>query len=237
MTLHIEDDGVARLGWSRPAAANAFDEALVEGLLAGVERAAADGARMVVLTGSDGRFSAGFDLRGEHDDRELAWRFARCEELLAAVRGYPGVTVASVVGPAFGAGADLVTACDYRLGDGTARFRFPGPRFGIVLGTHQLRAVVGRTRAMDIVLRGETVDASTAMDDGLLTHRLEADDHAAFVRDLAADIADLDSQTLRTLVRVIRPSLADESHAELSRSAHRPGLSKRIEAYRRATLR
>lgn len=237
--LEIRDDeqGVRALRWNRSKAANAFDDGLVERLLDEVRAAARERIRILVLSGGAGRFSAGFDLRGEQDDRVLAWRFVRCEQLLAAVRDFPGLTVASVVGPAFGAGADLVTSCAYRIGDPTARFRFPGPRFGVVLGTDQLRSTVGATRAMDILLRGETVDASAALRDGLLTHIIEADQHTGFVRDLAADVEDVDGETLRALLYVIRPARADSSLAALTQSVHRPGLAANIEEYRSSTLR
>lgn len=228
--------GVLDIRWSRPDAANAFDEPLVEELLNTLSAARDNQTRVLTLAGDGGRFSAGFDLRGEADDRALAWRFARAEQLLASVRAFPGVTVACVSGPAFGMGADLVAASDYRLGDARARFRFPGPRFGVVLGTDQLRLRVGAFRAADILLRDEEVDAQTALRDGLLTHVLEADEQHRFVSTLADDIQGLDSTTLRDLLRVLRPADADTSLANLTRSTHRDGLARRIEAYRAATL-
>lgn len=230
------DDAVAAVWWSRPEAANAFSEALVEDVLDTVQRLAAEPPRVLVLGGDGTRFSAGFDLSGGLDDRVVAWRFARAEELLSAVRAFPAVTVARVVGPAFGLGADLVAACDYRLGDDRSRFRFPGPRFGVVLGTHQLRARVGDFRATDILLRNELVPAEVALRDGLLTHLLSAEQQQRFVADLAQQCSDLDAETLRSLLLALRPDLADVSAAVLTRSTHRDGVAERIERYRAAAL-
>lgn len=227
--------GVLELRWRRPEAANAFDEALVEEFLAALRTAADVQPRVLVLAGDGGRFSAGFDLSGDLEDRALAWRFARAEEVLAVVREFPAVTVACVVGPAFGMGADLVASCDYRLGDARARFRFPGPRFGVVLGTHQLRLRIGAFRATDILLRNEVVDAETALRDGLLTHLLESPEQERFVSTLADDLGGLDSVTLRSLLAVLRPSDANASLANLARSTHRDGLASRIEGYRAGT--
>ncbi len=64
-------------------------------------------------------------------------------------RRAPALTIAVVRGAAFGAGADLVASCDYRLGTPASRFAFPGNRFGVVLGTRQLASVVGLQRPRD----------------------------------------------------------------------------------------
>lgn len=228
--------GVAWVRWHRPDAANAFDETLVEELIEALYRLAADPPAVVGLTGTGGRFCAGFDLTGSLTDRDLGWRFMRAEDLLAAVRAFPGLTVACVEGPAFGLGADVVAACDYRLGDSRARFRFPGPRFGIVLGTHQLTSRVGRARATDVLMRNAVVDADRALDWGLLTDRVEPADQPAWVAKLAADVADLTATTRRELLAILRPALADASAAALGRSSHRDGLGERVEAYRAAAL-
>lgn len=227
---------VAWVRWHRPDAANAFDEALVDELLEALGQLAEDPPTVVAFAGTGGRFCSGFDLTGSLADRDLGWRFMRAEALLATVRSYPTLTVACVEGPAYGLGADLVTACDYRLGDARARLRFPGPRFGVVLGTHQLAARIGTTRATDVVMRNAVVDVERAVAWGLLTHRVEPDEQAAWVVELAADVADLTAATRRELLAILRPSMADASAAALARSSHQDGLGERISAYRDAAL-
>ncbi len=224
---------VVEVRWSRPEAANAFDEALVEELLASLVNLRENGgARVLVLGGDGGRFSGGFDLRGDLDDCTLAWRFTRAEQLLAALRDFPAVTVASVAGPAFGLGADIVASCDYRLGDERAKFRFPGPRFGVLLGSRQLRQRVGSACAMDVLLRDRVLDAQSALQVGLLTHLRDEGAHQPFVETLAEDIGGLDARTLRSLLTLLREDEADPSMAALARSAHEPGLADRIERFR-----
>lgn len=229
-------EAVATVQWSRTARANAFSEGLVEQVLDAVHHAAVMQPRVLVLLGEGPRFSGGFDLAGDNEDDHLAWRFARSELLLQAVREFPAVTVACVVGPAFGLGADLVCSCDYRIGDESSRFRFPGPRFGVVLGTHQLRSRVGAARATDILLRNELVSAATALADGLLTGIFPAEQHRGYVEELSAACADLDNTTVNSLLRALRPAIADPAMAALSRSTHAPGLADRIDRYRSAVL-
>lgn len=229
--------GVVELQWSRPNAANAFNEELVEELLNALKRVATEPhLRLLVLSGAGDKFSAGFDLRDDLDDHALAWRFSRVEQVLAIIRDFPAITLASVVGPAFGMGADLVACCDYRLGDPTARFRFPGPQFGVVLGTRQLALRVTNYRAMDILLRNETVDATAALRYGLLTELLEAREHGRFIESLIAGMSGVDDVTLRSLLAILRNNDADASMATLDRSTHRQGLGGRIELYRAKTL-
>lgn len=237
MTMHpvvtiTRHDNVAWLRWHRPDAANAFDEGLVEELLAATEQLAADPPPVLALSGLGGRFCGGFDLTGPLSDRDLAWRFMRAEELLSRVRAFPALTVACVTGPAYGLGADLVAACDYRLGEARARFRFPGPRFGIVLGTHQLAARVGASRATDILMRNSVIGGNDAVAWGLLSHHVEADHQGPFVEELAADVADVPPHTRLTLLSVLRPKLADASAAAIARSSHLGGLGDRIDSYR-----
>lgn len=231
----LKPNGVLELRWARPEAANAFDQHLLEELLDALHRAQEERPRVLVLAGDGGRFSAGFDLGGELNDQMLAWRFGLAEAALATVREFPAVTVACVVGPAFGLGADLVTSCDYRLGDERCRFRFPGSRFGVILGTDQLRIRVGASRATDILLRNTIVDAESAVHDGLLTNLLPVSEQDEFVGELAEDLDGLDDATLRNLLAVLRLDDPDASLANLSRSTHHTGLGERVEQYRAQT--
>ncbi len=233
LRLKARGNGVVEVRWSRPHAANAFDDDLVEKLLTALTRMREDGdARVLVLGGDGGRFSGGFDLGGELDDHTLAWRFTRAEQLLATLRDFPAVTVASVAGPAFGMGADIVACCDYRLGGEQSRFRFPGPRFGVLLGTRHLRHRVGTACATDILLRDHVLDAQSALRAGLLTHMVEEAEHERFVDTLAEDISGLEPATLRRLLSLVREDHNDASMASLARSTHEPGLAGRIERYR-----
>lgn len=170
--VSISRDGpVLQVGLNRPDKLNAFSADLVEALHAAVLSAEEDETvRLLVFTGSGKGFSGGFDLGGleEMSDGDLLLRFVRVEELLQAVYHAPFGTMALVHGPCYGAAADLVAACQWRVCSPEAKFRMPGLNFGIVLGTNRLATLVGADRAHELLARPEPFDASEALAAGFV---------------------------------------------------------------------
>ncbi len=192
---------------NRPDRANALSPALVEALMRAMIRAYSDGTRLLVLRGEGRNFCAGFDQSDAAaiDHLEISARTLQIEALLQLFWQAPFVTVARVHGAAFGAGADLVAVCDYRLGRDGVRMAFPGFRkFGVTLGTRRLATLVGSDRAFDLVLRGRTVDVEEATSMRLLTHRLDDESATAFIRQLASEIEELGTRPFAALREATR---------------------------------
>lgn len=227
--------GCWRLVLDDPANANALSPMLVASLLDGLQNALDAGARAIVLDSADGRFCGGFDLRDVErvTDGELRERFVAVGDLLDTVRCAPALTIAVVRGAALGAGGDLVAACDYRIGTEAARFAFPGARFGVVLGTHHLAAIVGREAALEAVVEGRTLDARRAAACGLLSEICAEDSLAARVDDIVRCSETIDVDTLRAILRLTRDAVSDRDRSELVSSVSRPGLADRIRAHAR----
>lgn len=221
-----------------PERANAVSPGLVQQLQDALDDAIANGAQSIVLSSSGRRFCAGFDLSDIEtaDDNELRERFEAIEALLERFRRAPAVTIALVAGPALGAGADLVAACDYRIGTDDARLGFPGIRFGVILGTRHLAGLLGGQRARELLLEGRIVDAATAHEIGLLSERCPADRFEARVDEITAHAAALDPNALEALLRLTRMPASDVDLAELNRSTSRPGLAERMRAHARRAL-
>ena len=217
----------------RPDRANALDRATVRDLRNALDRAAADGVRVVVIASTGRAFCAGLDL----DDVRAAGEsgvtdhLSRVAALLDQLRNAPYVTAAWVPGAAVGAGADLALACDYRVGTHDAWFRFPGSRFGLLLGTRHLVRVAGADRARDILLRDRRVAADEALRIGLLTSIAESEDARSAAEELGAGVADLDTTTLRRLLAATRGAGADEDQRLVSESLAVPGLPGRLLEY------
>jgi enoyl-CoA hydratase/carnithine racemase len=225
--------GVVALELRAPRRGNALSTPLVAELIAALSTVAHGGdGRVLVIRSSSRVFCSGFDLREPvRDDSAIVARFAQIQVVLELLADMPLVTVACVAGAAVGAGADLVAACDYRLASAEAEFRFPGARFGLVLGLRRLSAVVGADAARDLVLRAKKLSAQAALEGGLVTAVMPAGEMDAFVEELAAGAGPLDPDTLAMIVRALRSRDGAGDAGLLAWSATKPGLARRVEAY------
>jgi len=227
--------GVTNLTLNRPERANALNAELVEALLDALSVAAGNGTRTLVLRAEGPNFCAGFDLSGNENetDAALGVRFIRIEQMLQTLAGAPFLTIACVQGAAFGAGADIVVACDRRFALPAARFRFPGYGFGVALGTRRLAAITGAAVAQDLLASGRTMPSGEALTCQLLTCVLDAKAMTADTDRLADSLAALDPIAAVTLVTYARQPKSDQDAdlAMLVRSIARPGLKARLRAY------
>ena len=200
MSLSVRRDGAATwITLDRPDALNALDGPTKEELLGALRDATEDpGVRAVALTGSGRAFCVGQDLR----ELEQAYREGRAPDLAAALEhhyapicrllaGMPKPTVAVVNGVAAGAGVSLALACDLRLASDAARWRLAFSGIALVPdagSTWHLPRVVGLSRAMEMALLGDWVDAGQALSFGLANRVWPAED---FQREAAAAVATL----------------------------------------------
>ncbi|MFC5834809.1 enoyl-CoA hydratase/isomerase family protein [Nonomuraea insulae] len=217
---------------------NALSAELVEELTGCLAAARAEGIGLLVLRSSGRVFSAGLDLSdldGE-TDATLSLRLARISMLLETVRRAPYLTVALLEGPAVGAGADLALACDLRMGTEAASFRFPGLRFGLVLGTGRLAELVGEAFALDLVLTNGVLDSGTARRREVLEVVPNPEHAETILRRWEAAIDRLPPGALHELLGAVRLTRqAGDGVAEAVRtSAGIPGLQQRIAGYRKA---
>lgn len=168
--------GCVCLAVNRPERRNALCSDLVEELTKAVSMLEADAmCRVILLTGEGSSFCAGLDLEetltlgalGGPVNQADADRFAA---LLFTIYTVSKPIIGLVNGPAFGAGAGLVAACDIALASDAARFRFPEVAVGLtpaVISPYILNAI-GARAASRFFLTGETIDSATALDIGLV---------------------------------------------------------------------
>ena len=229
------DGAIRTFTLAREEKANALDAVTVDALRTALDGAIGDG-QAAAFIGEGRAFSGGFDFTGveEESEGDLLLRFVRIEALLQAVWSAPVPTFALVGGAAFGAGADLAAACSYRIGSPEARFRFPGFRFGVALGTRRLAHIVGTDTARSILLENRTMDAEQALKIGLLNQIVERADLLPTAERLLASHRGLASAATTRILRLTAPDTSDADMAELVRSLALPGLHERIAAYRGA---
>ncbi|WP_281688827.1 enoyl-CoA hydratase/isomerase family protein [Pseudonocardia thermophila] len=187
-------------------------------LFAELERLAADvegddEIAVVVFTSADPDFFlAHYDIhdlleRGSRRPPARSGVLKRFHALLERYRTLPQLTIAQLEGAARGGGAEFAMALDLRFGAlGRAVLGQPETALGIIPGggaTQNLPRLVGRARALEIVLGGRDLDAATAERYGLLNRALPADRIAAEVRDLALRIASHPGEAVRAAKRAV----------------------------------
>jgi len=172
MGLSVHADGpVTRLVLDRPDRRNALSLELMRELLAALGKLGAD-CEAVVVEATGPVFSAGHDL-SEMVDRDPDFYdelFDVCTELMLAVHEIPQPVIAKVQGAATAAGCQLVAACDLAVASADAWFATPGVKIGLFCSTPMvpLTRVIGRRRALKMLLTGESIDAATALAWGLV---------------------------------------------------------------------
>lgn len=166
------DDGVALLRLNRPDARNALSPEMMAELRDHLERADADPAvRCIVIAGSDEVFAAGADIRKLSERSFGEALFHPAAEFWRQVAGVRTPMVAAVSGWALGGGCELALLCDLIVASETATFGQPEIALGIIPGgggTQRLARVVGKQRAMELVLTGRHFDATEAEQMGIV---------------------------------------------------------------------
>ena len=155
--------------------------------------------RAVVITGAEGNFCSGGDVReiiGPLTEMEMdgLLRFTRMTgDLVKAIRACPQPVIAAVDGVCVGAGAAIATACDLRLGTPRARVAFLFVRVGLAgcdMGCCAiLPRVVGHGRASELLYTGRTLAADEAERWGFFNRLVEPDDLLDQARGLADELA------------------------------------------------
>jgi enoyl-CoA hydratase/carnithine racemase len=213
VTSELRDDGVALIRIDRPEARNALSPEVMELVATAMEEAdRGERARAIVVAGRDEAFASGADIAMMRDRslREtLTHPTARFWPRLAAI-GLP--TVAAVSGYALGGGCELALACDMIVASDTAVFSQAEITLGIIPGgggTQRLARVMGKQRAMELVLTGRRVTADEARELGFVNRVVGDGRWLEEALALAARIAALPPVAVRLAKRAVLA--ADES--------------------------
>lgn len=193
---------------NRPEKRNALATDLLVRIADALDAAAADAdVRTVVITGSERVFAAGADIN-ELATRETAGALADSRPgIWARIRAHSKPLIAAVEGWSLGAGNELVMCCDLVVAGRGATFGQPETNLGIIPGaggTAILPRIVGRSRAMEMVLLGDPLTAEEAQVAGLVARVVEDGQALETALALAARIAaraPLAMQQAKALVR------------------------------------
>lgn len=207
--------GIAVVTVRRPAKLNALNAQTIAELSAAFsELAGDDTVGAVVLTGEGEKaFVAGADI-GELANltaAEAERLSARGQALMDLVENLGKPVVAAINGFALGGGCELALACSFRFAAQGARLGLPETGLGLIPGyggTQRLPRLVGRGRALELILTGDMVDADAACAMGLVNRVLPPEDLLTEAKAVAAKLAVKSPLTLRAALKAVNEGLA-----------------------------
>lgn len=228
--LRSDEPGVSLLTVNRPARHNALDAATIDALLAALDDIETQPEiAAVILTGAGDRaFSAGADIFGLADslaaggDAALREFVARGQRLTARIESFPKPVIVAVNGLAYGGGCEVTEAAPLAVASEHARFAKPEinlgfpPPFG---GTQRLPRLVGRKRALAMILSGEPISAAEALDIGLVNRVVPHDRLLAEARAMARVIAAKSPLAVRACLASVTSGLNMSVHEGLQMEA------------------
>ncbi len=201
--VYEKKGNICKVTLNRPEALNAIDTRMARELLDVAERIGEDSELRAVVLDSEGAraFSVGQDIKelvratdGIEDPpslleaRKQLWNYNPWE----AWALMPKPTIAAIRGCALGGGLELALACDLRIASEDATFGFPEVRLGIIPGrggTQRLPRIIGRGRALEMILTGDAIDSAEAFRVQLISKVVPSADLTKIAEEMASRLA------------------------------------------------
>jgi len=235
--------GVAVISIDRPAARNALALRTMAELHEALDAARVQRARVVVIRGEgDKAFCAGGDLKeleSMRSDKDAAAMARRMRSTLDRITASKVPVVAGVNGDAFGGGAELALACDFRIAAQHARIGFTQVSLGLMPAwgaSERLAALVGRGKSMHMLLTGRVLTAAEAHEVGLVEEVAATESFDARLGEIARQIASAPPVAVAGIKRSVdsvrphrNPELAAEAIATFTRTWVAPAHWRAVE--------
>lgn len=180
--LETDDNGIATVTINRPDKLNALNDDVLNELAEVFKHIQVDeGIKAVIVTGAgDKAFVAGADIKELRDLDKRSGRMAsqKGQQIFQLIEDSRKPVIAAVNGYALGGGAELAMACHLRMASQNAAFGLPEVGLGIIPGyggTQRLTRLVGRARALEMILTGKQVKADEAKQLGLVNDVVDGD--------------------------------------------------------------
>jgi len=242
LVLDRPAEAVARLTIRNPGKRNALDHEILDAIAQAMEDLD-DGIanRCVIITGSDGMFSAGYDIGdipdevfAEEAERLVAHPFSRAIE---AVERFPFPTLAAINGHALGGGLELAVTCDLRLAASGVKLGMPPGKLGLIYshtGIQKFLDTAGPARTRELFLTGRNVTGERAEQIDLVHEAVPAQDVERLAVELAAEIAGNAPLSLKGNKRIIGDLL---TFPRLSEKVEQEVIDLRMSSFRSADFR
>jgi enoyl-CoA hydratase/carnithine racemase len=235
--------GVATLSINRPKSRNALALQTMAELDEALDATKRARARVLVIRGAGHQaFCAGGDLKELEQMRSATDAAAMASRMRATLDRLPQLTIpviAGLNGDAFGGGAELAVACDVRIAASHARIGFAQVTLGLMPAwgaSERLAALVGRGRALHLLLGGQAIAADEALRMGLVEEVVPSEKFDVRLAELAASIANAPAQAIAGIKRSVdsvrphrNPELAEATVEEFARTWAHPAHWKAVE--------
>jgi enoyl-CoA hydratase/carnithine racemase len=209
VTVSWTTDGAAFVVALTNPPANQLGQVLIEGLSDALDAFESAGARALVVTSTlDGFFAAGADIKlmESADAATFAAYGASLRAVLDRLTALSRPSIAVIEGRALGGGLELALACTLRVAGTNARLGLPEPKLGLIPGaggTQRLPRLIGRGRALDMMLTAREVDADEALRIGLVDRLTQPGTARTAAIELATGFAGLSRPALEAVLRCV----------------------------------
>lgn len=211
------DDNVLTITINRPKKLNALNRETIQELHEAFKEAKEnDEVKVVIITGSGEKaFVAGADISEFSDfspkeGKKLAAEGQ--EKLFNYVANFPKPVIAAVNGFALGGGLELAMAAHFRIASDNAKMGLPEVSLGVIPGyggTQRLPQLVGKGRAMEMIMTAGMIDANQALQYNLVNHVIELDDLVDFTQKIAGKIMKNSMVAISSAIKAINANYED----------------------------
>lgn len=211
------DNGIATLTINRPSKLNALNQATIQELHDALEAADQDRrVKVIIVTGSgDKAFVAGADISefADFNVGEGKYLAANGQELLFNfIENLGTPVIAAVNGFALGGGLELAMACHFRVASENAKMGLPEVSLGVIPGyggTQRLPQLVGKGRAMEMIMTAGMIDAQQALDYGLVNHVVSLEELLPTCEKIAGKIMRNSSVAIKAAIASVNANYKD----------------------------
>ncbi|GGI56377.1 enoyl-CoA hydratase/isomerase family protein [Winogradskyella haliclonae] len=210
-------NGITTITINRPSKLNALNKATIEELHHALDDAnQSKETKVIIVTGSGEKaFVAGADISefADFNVEEGGRLAAKGQELLFDfVENLSTPVIAAVNGFALGGGLELAMACHFRLASSNAKMGLPEVSLGVIPGyggTQRLPQLVGKGRAMEMVMTAGMIDANQALNYGLVNHVVETDELLPLAEKIASKIMRNSSVAIAEAISAVNANYKD----------------------------
>lgn len=163
----------------------------------------------LIITGKGRHFSAGADVdnirANKHDIDKMREQFKLGREILNYIESLPMITVAAISGACFGAGLEIALSCKFRICTSNAMLAFPESNIGIMpglSGTIRLPKLVGKSKALEIIVSGRNIVSDEAYEIGLVDKITPNKEHVSTSLNFISELTE--NKTTKQLKSIIK---------------------------------